>query len=271
MAKLYLKFEQAVLKEFALSQGVVTIGRLPDNLIQVDNLAVSGHHAQIYWETDHYVLEDNNSLNGTFVNGRRVNKVTLKDGDEVTIGKHVLALKDEWHEDVSGKTQPVAVENKPMVPTLESTVVLDTKKAREMLARSASDAAAAQSGKMPAAAAPAPAPMGGVAHPPAPAPARERTGTLLIMSGKTDQSQYTLSCKLSVIGKSDMASIKLKGWFAPKVAAVINKRDAKYFIAASEKDVKVKVDGQEIAGQKELNDGDTIEVAGVKLTFGYNE
>lgn len=269
MAKLYLKFEQAILKEYALSQGVVTIGRLPDNLIQIDNLAVSGHHAKIYWETDHYVLEDNNSLNGTFVNGRRVNKVTLKDGDEVTIGKHVLALKDAWHED--GKTQPIPVEAKPMVPTLESTVVLDTKKAREMLARSASEAAAAQSGKMPAAAAPAPAPMGGgpMAAPAPAAPARERTGTLLIMSGKTDQSQYTLSGKLSVIGKSDMASIKLKGWFAPKVAAVINRRDAKYFIAASERDQKVKVNGQLIAGQHELNEGDMIEVASIKATFNY--
>ncbi len=270
MAKLYLKFEQAVLKEFSLTQGVVTIGRLPDNLIQIDNLAVSGHHAKIYFEADHYVLEDNNSLNGTFVNGRRVSKVVLKDGDEVTIGKHVLALKDEWHE--SGKTQPLAVENKPMVPTLESTVVLDTKKAREMLARSASEAAAAASSKP----APAPAPGSSPAAAPAmaaatppPAHARERTGVLMIMHGKTDQSQYTLTGKMSVIGKSDMASIKLKGWFAPKVAAVINRRDGKYFIAASERDQRVKVNGEIIAGQHELKEGDMIEVASIGATFNY--
>lgn len=276
MAKLYLKFEQAVLKEFALSQGVVTIGRLPDNLIQVDNLAVSGHHAKIYWETDHYVLEDNNSLNGTFVNGRRVSKVALKDGDEVTIGKHVLALKDEWHEDAGSKTQPIHAEApKPMVPTLESTVVLDTKKAREMLARSASEAAAASS-KIPSSPSPAPSPMGSpaaapamAAAPPPPAPARERTGSLMITKGSTDQSQYTLSGKLSVIGKSEMASIKLKGWFKPKVAAVINRREGKYFIAASEKDQKVKVNGALISGQHELSEGDMIEVAGISATFNY--
>lgn len=257
MAKLFLKFEQAVLKEFALAQGVVTIGRLPDNLIQIDNLAVSGHHAKIYFEQDHYVLEDNNSLNGTFVNNRRVSKVALKDGDEVMIGKHVLALKDEWHEDQAGApTQPQPAEKTmPMVPSLDSTVVLDTRKAKEMLARSASEAAASSTGKTPTAA--------------AAVPARERTGTLTIMAGKTDQSKYTLSGKLSVIGKSDMASIRLKGWFAPKVAAVINRRDAKYFIAASEKDIKVKVNGAEISGQQELSEGDMIEVAGVKATFGY--
>lgn len=258
MAKLYLKFEQAVLKEFALSQGVVTIGRLPDNLIQVDNLAVSGHHAKIYWETDHYVLEDNNSLNGTFVNNRRVSKTVLKDGDEVVIGKHVLAFKDEWHEDSAAKTQPIHVDkvSAPMVPTLESTVVLDTRKAKEMMARTASDAAAATQ-KAPSAA--------------APAPARERTGTLTIVAGKTDQSQYSLTGKLSVIGKSDMASIKLKGWFKPKVAAVINRRDGKYFVAASEKDQVVKVNGAPIAGQHELAEGDTIEVAGVRATFAYSD
>ena len=74
MAKLYLEFEQAVLKEVPLSQGVVTIGRLPDNLIHVDNLAVSGHHAKIYWDQDKYVIEDNNSLNGTYLNNRRISK-----------------------------------------------------------------------------------------------------------------------------------------------------------------------------------------------------
>lgn len=256
MAKLYLKFERAVLKEFPLGQGVITIGRLPDNLIQVDNLAVSGHHAKVYWDGEHYAVEDNNSLNGTFINNRRISKALLKDGDEVLIGKHTIQFKDEWHEDaVNDKTQ-AAEKAAPMVPAIEATMVLDTKKAKEMLAKTASSAHAGGS-----------APAGAQAA--AAVQARDRTGTLTIMEGKTDQSSYVLSGKLTVIGKSDMASIKLKGWFAPKVAAVINKRDSKYFIAASEKDVKVKVSGQVIAGQHELNEGDLIEVAGVKASFGF--
>ena len=255
MAKLYLKYEQAVLKEFPLQQGVITIGRLPDNLIQVDNLAVSGHHAKISWDGEHYLVEDNNSLNGTFINNRRISKAVLKDGDEVLIGKHTIAFKDEWHEDSAGqKTQQLDQKAMPQVPTLEATMVLDTKKAKEMLARTAPSAAAAS--------APASVPA---------AAARDRTATLTIMAGKTDHSSYLLSGKLTVIGKSDMASIKLKGWFAPKVAAVINKRDAKYFIAASEKNVKVKVSGAEISGQHELSEGDMIEVAGIKATFGYSD
>ena len=249
MAKLYLKFEQAVLKEFSLAQGVVTIGRLPDNVVQVDNLAVSGHHAKIYWETDHYVIEDNNSLNGTYVNNRRVSKAILKDGDSILVGKHIVLFRDEWHEDSpAGVTRPAVA--KPL-QNLDSTVVLDTKKAKDMIA-----------GNVPAGAAAALEPT---------APHKERLATLTIISGKTDQPSYVLSGKLSVIGKSDMASIKLKGWFAPKVAAVINRRDNKYFIASSEKDVKVHVNDQVISGQHELNDGDVIEVASIKGTFTYSE
>ncbi len=260
MAKLYLKFEQAVLKEFSLSQGVVTIGRLPDNLIQVDNLAVSGHHAKIYWDVDHYALEDNNSLNGTFVNNRRISKAVLKDGDEVLIGKHTVVFKDEWHEDAPAARAPGMEKTMPMVPTLESTVVLDTRKAKEMLARQAPTPPPVGASAAGAAAAPAPA-----------APARDRTGVLTVVDGKTDQHQYMLTGKLTVVGKSDMASIRLKGWFAPKVAAVVNKHEGKYFIAASEKDVKVKVNNEIIAGKHELTDGDVVEVAGVKMTFSYND
>ena len=252
MAKLYLKFEQSVIKDYELKDGSsLTIGRLPDNNVQIDNLAVSGHHARIVWETDRFVLEDENSLNGTFVNNRRVSRVPLKHGDIILIGKHTLAYQDEARR--SGETQAeVAPPATPPLPAMDATVVLDTRKAKEMIAQQAHAGAGA----------------GGAV---AAVPAKERIGILQVMDGKTDQNQYVLSGKMMVIGKSGMASIKLKGWFAPKVAAVINKRDGKYVIAASEKDVKVKVDGQEIAGPKELNEGDLIEIAGVKLAFSYGE
>lgn len=252
MAKLFLKFEQAVLKDYDLRDGMsVTIGRLPDNIVHIDNLAVSGHHARIVWEGDHFVLEDNNSLNGTFVNNRRVNRVALKHGDVILIGKHTVSYWDEARRG-TGAPHAEATMTAPPVPQMEATMVLDTRKAKEMIAQQAG----AMSGGSGAAVV---------------APAKEHIGQLQVMDGKTDQRQYVLSGKLTVIGKSDMASIKLKGWFAPKVAAVINKRDGKYFIAASEKDVKVKVNGVDISGQKELEEGDVIEVASVRLTFSYAE
>ncbi len=256
MAKLFLKFEQAVLKEVTLTQGVITIGRLPDNILQVDNLAVSGHHAKISWDTDHYVLEDNNSLNGTYVNNRRVSRAALKDQDVVLVGKHTILFKDEAEQPL-----PVAQAAAPApLPKMEATMVLDTKKAKEMMAAAAAGSAAPDTGTQQ---------MTAIVEPIA--PPKERTGVLLVLEGKTDQKSYVLTGKMSVIGKSDMASIKLNGFFAPNMAALINKRDTKYFIAASEAKIKVKINGQEIAGQKELNEGDMIEVAGVKLSFGYQE
>jgi predicted component of type VI protein secretion system len=263
MAKLFLKFEQAVLKEVSLTQGVVTIGRLPDNVIQVDNLAVSGHHAKIYWDEDKFIIEDNNSLNGTYLNNRRISKAALKDNDVVLIGKHTIAFKDEWHEG-SGAPPAAAEKSGPAAPKLEATMVLDTKKAKEMLAaaQAASSAGAIAStgtvAEANAAGAPAPA-----------APAKERTGVLTVLDGKTDAPTYRLTSKMTVIGKSDMASIKLKGFFAPNMAGMINKRDNKYFVAASEAKIKVKINGAEIAGQKELNEGDIIEVAGIKMNFSF--
>jgi predicted component of type VI protein secretion system len=250
MAKLYLKFEQAVLKEYDLKDGsLITIGRLPDNTVHIDNLAVSGHHAKVVWEGDHFVLEDSNSLNGTFVNNRRISRTPLKHGDNILIGKHTMSYWDEARRGAGDAVHHGSAQPAPAVAAMEATVVLDTRKAKEMIAHQGTDAG----------------------HGSAAVPAKERIGMLNVMDGKTDQHQYVLSGKLTVIGKSDMASIKLKGWFAPKVAAVINKRDGKYFIAASEKDIKVRVDAIAISGPKELNEGDLIEVAGVKLSFAYTE
>ncbi len=276
MAKLYLKFEQAVLKEVTLAQGMVTVGRLPDNLIQVDNLAVSGHHAKIYWQTDHYEVEDNNSLNGTFVNNQKVSKVTLKDGDNILIGKHTITFKDEWHEDQP--EQRVPTQTMPAVPQMEATVVLDTKKAKELMAQ----ARAMKEGSVPP-----PAPPGAVPTasgtmpairptppPPPPPPSKERTGMLTVIEGKTDQPSYLLSGKLTVVGKSAMATIKLKGSLfrqPPDVAAIVSKRDNKYFVASQDKKANLKLNGAGLDHQQELQEGDTIEVFGVKMTFEYHD
>src|SRR5580693_6352605 len=93
-AKLSLKFNDNVLREVALSGGVVTIGRQPDNLLRIDNPIVSGHHARIFWENDQYVLEDNDSFNGTYLNKRSVSRAMLSDGDVIVIGKHRIEFHD---------------------------------------------------------------------------------------------------------------------------------------------------------------------------------
>ena len=78
MAKLILRFEAAVLKEIPLQKASLSIGRLLGNDIVIDNLAVSGYHARLSLDQDHYVLEDMNSLNGTFLNNQRVRRIAFR-------------------------------------------------------------------------------------------------------------------------------------------------------------------------------------------------
>jgi pSer/pThr/pTyr-binding forkhead associated (FHA) protein len=245
MAKLILKYEAAVLKEIPLKQAAISIGRTPGNDVVIDNLAVSGHHAKVYYEADKFVLEDLNSLNGTFVNNQRVRKAYLKNGDEVLIGKHSIVFHDEGGPPPE-PPRSAADQTMPMAK-LEETMVLDTRKRREFLQQAT---VVAEEGPS--------------------ALAIERIACLIVLSGKTDQKEYILTSKLAMIGKSPMASVKLKGWFAPDVAAVINKRERSYQIAPSGKS-GAKVNGQVVAGPQELKEGDLIEVAGVKMQFNYRE
>jgi pSer/pThr/pTyr-binding forkhead associated (FHA) protein len=253
MPKLILKFEAAVLKEVTVGGQAVTIGRAPDNDIQIDNLAVSSHHAKVYNEESRLVIEDLNSLNGTFVNNQKIQRVNLKQGDQVLIGKHHLVV------DMGGEAAapPLPESKKVAAPKVEETMVLDTKKRKELLQ---------QTGGAPPVSMPAHDKTQPVAAAP---PPRARVATLVILSGSTDQHEYLLSSKLTVIGKSEMATIKLKGFFKPKVAAQINKRDDGYYIGPADK--VPSVNAQPIHGPTKLNEGDLIEVAGVKMNFVFKD
>jgi len=246
MAKLYLKFENSVLKEITLSQAATTIGRLPDNTLQIDNLAVSGHHARITWEADHYEIEDLGSLNGTYVNNERVGKAKLRHCDAVKIGKHEIEFKNEGPALFSA----VAAKTGPATPKLEATVMLDTRQAQEMHAGKPFYAPAAMAA--------------------AATPAKERIGMLSVIEGKTDQEKYVLTSKMTMIGKSSMASIRLKGLFAAKSAALISKRENRYFIAPEPR-VKLRINGAEVYSQRELTPGDVIEIGKLKAAFSFQD
>ena len=72
MARIILMFNKQVVKEYPLLKESVTIGRNEDNVITVDNLAVSGYHARIDPAGNDYILTDLQSTNGTFVNDKKI-------------------------------------------------------------------------------------------------------------------------------------------------------------------------------------------------------
>jgi pSer/pThr/pTyr-binding forkhead associated (FHA) protein len=244
MPKLTLKFDNAILGEVPVGHKEVSIGRSPDNAMVIDNPAVSHYHARVFNEEGRMMLEDFGSMNGTFVNGQRVKMVMLRPGDTVTVGKHTILVSESRDMDgfATANTPP-----KPAAPKINETVMLDTKERREFLQKVASVGESAQV-----------------------APSRVKVGTLIVRKGRTNQKEYALSDKLTVIGKSSLATVKLKGWFKPKAAAQITRRDDKsYVIGAADKTPSV--NGVPIAHPTALNSGDVIAVAGVELEFVYRD
>jgi FHA domain len=243
MAKLILRFGNSVLKEATIGERGVKIGRSPDNDLVIDNQAVSHHHARVFIGTSgHLLLEDRGSLNGTMVNGQLVRNLTLKPGDSVAIGKHTILVEDSVELRGFLVWRGAA---KPDAPKINETIMLGTKERVEFLQKVAAQGEKSQV-----------------------SPSRLKVPTLMVKKGKTNQREYMLTDKLTVIGRSSMATVKLRGWFAPKVAAQINRRgNNAYYIGAVGKIPRV--NGHFTALPTQLSPGDLIEVAGVRLEFSY--
>ena len=94
MARLILSLDGQTLAEYNMTKERYTVGRLPDNDIRIDNAAVSGHHSLLINILNDSFLEDLNSTNGTYVNGKIVKKHALQHGDVVTVGHHALRFVD---------------------------------------------------------------------------------------------------------------------------------------------------------------------------------
>ena len=242
MAKLTLMFEDKLVKEVPIGSRPVGIGRSPDSDLPVDNLAVSNYHARVYVEAGRLVVEDLDSLNGTFVNDLRVERATLHDGDSIWVGKHHIKV------DASGDTTAFGDTSKKgtAAPRINETMMLDTKARRDMLQQAAAMGERTQF-----------------------AASRVKVPTLVVLSGNTDQKEYVLTNKLTVIGKSKMATVKLKGWFKPQLAAQVNQRDDGYYVGPGDK--VPAVNGAPITGPVRLNDGDMIEVCGLRMNFIFRD
>ena len=96
MGKLVVSLDGVVIKEVQVTKDKTTLGRRPYNDIVIDNLAVSGEHAVLQLVGGNVFLEDLNSTNGTYINGKAVKKQLLQHNDTVEIGKYKIKfLVDE--------------------------------------------------------------------------------------------------------------------------------------------------------------------------------
>lgn len=223
-----LKFKDNVLGEYPIHEGQsLTIGRKDSNTIPIENLAVSGHHAKIDAVGDGYLLTDLKSKNGSFVNKTLVSSHWLQHGDVVLIGKHTLVFTYTDDEERPAESQ-----------SMDQTMVMDTDKYREMLAKAAPSGQSAK---------------------------KAAVGVLSYLSG--GEGEVELNKKLIKIGKNSANDIIVGGLMMGQTAATISKRPNGYSLAYVEGMTKPKVNGETVKESVMLKEFDNIEIGSAKLQF----
>lgn len=169
MPKMIVSIDEVVIKDVQITKDRTTVGRRPYNDVVIDNLAVSGEHAAIVMSGGEVSIEDLNSTNGTYVNGKSVKKQALKNGDQIEIGKYKIRYVGDSTNDQYDKT---------------------------MIVRSASHLAAT----------PGVAPSAPAAAPSAPpSPVAQGPASIKVLSGAAAGREVPLSKVVTTIGKPGVA------------------------------------------------------------------
>lgn len=261
MARLILSLDGQTLAEYNMTKERYTVGRLPDNDIRIDNAAVSGHHSLIINILNDSFLEDLNSTNGTYVNGKLIKKHALQQGDVVTVGHHQLRYVDDQ-----------SVDEAP--DEFEKTMVIEP--SGQMEKRVAQAAKAAEAAAASSSARAATAKTGAAEKKEAPSKSFSPTATqdieesaaslplakLQVLSGTFAGRELELTKALTTLGRPGVQ------------VAAITRRAEGYFIVhveSGEKDNFPLVNGMSIGAQaRSLHDNDVIQLAGVKMGFFLN-
>jgi pSer/pThr/pTyr-binding forkhead associated (FHA) protein len=276
MARLILSLDNQVLAEYNMSKERYTIGRLPDNDVRIDNPAVSGHHSLIINILNDSFLEDLNSTNGTYVNGKLIKKHALQNGDVITIGHHQLRFADQEAGDAAQdefeKTMviPANEQSSEQVAKAEQA----TAAAAQQSARAGQYTATVVEGDKSAMSRtdlkvdvpePKPAtPPGGMVETavgldPVGAPNALPLGKLQVLSGAFAGRELELTKALTTLGRPGV-----------QVAAITRRAEGYYVVhveSGEEGDYPL-VNGQPIGAQaRKLTDNDVLQLAGVKMGF----
>jgi pSer/pThr/pTyr-binding forkhead associated (FHA) protein len=260
MARLILSLDGQTLAEYNMTKERYTVGRLPDNDIRIDNAAVSGHHSLLINILNDSFLEDLNSTNGTYVNGKLIKKHALQHGDVITVGHHQLRYVDDQ------------AQQAPEDEFEKTMVIQPSGQMEKQVAQAARVAEAAAH----AAAAAAPAPRAAPTPPPAAAPRRGFSPTttqeveesavpalplakLQVLSGTFAGRELELVKALTTLGRPGV-----------QVAAITRRAEGYYIVhvESGKTEGYPLVNGMAIGAQaRKLQDNDVIQLAGVKMGF----
>ncbi len=246
MARLVLSLDSQVMAEYNMNKERYTIGRLPDNDIRIDNAAVSGHHSLIINILNDSFLEDLNSTNGTYVNGKLIKKHALQHGDVITVGHHQLRfVEDDEQQDEFEKTMVIQPSARPVekLRTAVGDSHIDGEPAPAAAAAAAATAATSQTGKSRAV-------VDGVAL---------KKAKLQVLSGAFAGRELEITKALTTLGRPGV-----------QVAAITRRGEGYYIVhvESGKPDDFPLVNGSPIGAQATpLSDNDVIQLAGVKMGF----
>ncbi len=259
MARLILSLDGQTLAEYNMTKERYTVGRLPDNDIRIDNAAVSGHHSLLINILNDSFLEDLNSTNGTYVNGKLIKKHALQHGDVITVGHHQLRYVDDQTQQA-----PEDEFEKTMVITPSGQMEKQVAQA----ARAAEAAATAAAAEAPRAAPAAAVKSRRGFAPTATQEVDERDAPTLplaklqVLSGTFAGRELELVKTLTTLGRPGV-----------QVAAITRRAEGYYIVhvESGKTEGLPLVNGMAIGAQaRKLQDNDVIQLAGVKMGFFLN-
>ncbi len=276
MLQLILKFQDTLVSEQIFERGPVKIGRRDTNDIVIDNMAVSGNHAIINEvQPGVFAIFDRDSLNGTFLSGKRISKEQIKDGDVITIGKHRIFVSIVSEEEAATSTvAPVAPKTdieslKPAGKPTEE-IINEVEEPREDVAKTQETNGKAME-EMDAASRELSDTPQEEEEVPKSKPAKVQFfGSLTMISGGVPQI-IDLTKRTTTLGKGDEADIKCTGLLVGKIAATISKRPTGFFLAKGDGMKKPEVNGEIVSNQIQLHDGAEVVIGNTKFTFNQNE
>ena len=304
MPKVYVKFNTAIIKEVELTKNETTFGRKSSNDIVIDHPTISGSHGKIRKEDGHYVVEDLESTNGTFINGRKIKSGRLKSKDQIGVAGHILEFVDDESAATASAPAPAtaapvkeapapAAKEAPAIPPPPAAPAVPAPEPKPVISVTDTPAApkaepAKSPDKLPGdlekqkellRQALGITPQNQPKSDPSPEPAiaaevsapAGKPAVVKIVSGAADgQSEVHLKDLVTYIGTANNALIKITGFLVPSLAAAISRRPEGYFLKAV-KPGYPKVNGNAVREQVFLENGALIEVGGTNMVFYHSE
>ncbi len=230
MTEWTISLNDRVIRRFTIKEGwQLTIGRGADADVIVDNTAISRKHALLEVKGGRYILTDIGSLNGTFVNGRKIKGAEyITPEDDIRLGKFKLSIGQ-------GTEQKAPASYGAHPDTDDKTIIVSAKQ------------------------------LAGMAKEP---PSKQPEHLLVLMEGNAEPSKISLKGKNSIkLGKSPSSDMVLSGMFIADAQLYIVKHEDKYKIIPQRSWARTFLNGARIKKEHILRKGDIIKIRSTKIRF----